>query len=84
MEPVNILDARNRLSQLVAAASNGEDVVISKRGKPVVRIVAIEDDAPRTGAALAGWLSAHPLPAASVRTPQELDEQIAQERDAWD
>jgi prevent-host-death family protein len=84
MEPVNILEARNRLSQLVAAASSGEDVVISKRGKPIVRMVAIEDNASRTGAALAEWLAAHPLPVGSVRTPQELDEQIVQERGAWD
>ena len=38
---VNILDAKNRLSQLIKAAQAGEDVVIANRGEPVVRLVAI-------------------------------------------
>jgi hypothetical protein len=46
--------------------------------------MAADDDAPHTGVALAQWLAANPMPAESARTPQELDEQIAQERDAWD
>ncbi len=84
VEPVNILDARNRLSQLITAATNGEDVVIAKRGRPVVRLVPIEDDARSTGAELIAWLQAHPLPSGAARTPDELDEQIALEREAWD
>lgn len=84
MEPVNILDARNRLSQLVSAAANGEEVIIAKRGKPVVRIVPIEDDSAQSGADLVKWLDAHPLPDHATRSPEELDEQIAQEREAWD
>ena len=84
MEPVNILDARNRLSQLITAATNGEDVVIAKRGRPVVRIVPIVDDAANTGEALVQWLQEHPLPAGAVRPAEALDEQIAREREAWD
>ena len=84
MEPVNILDARNRLSQLVSAAANGEEVIIAKRGKPVVRIVPIDDDPRQTGADLIKWLAEHPLPVGASRSPEELDEQIAQEREAWD
>lgn len=38
---VNILDARNRLSQLIKAAQAGEDVVIANRGRPVARLSAI-------------------------------------------
>lgn len=82
MEPVNILDARNRLSQLIAAAIDGEDVVIAKRGRPVVRLVPIDDGADHTGAELARWLGSQP--AASARSPRDLDEQIARERAAWD
>ena len=84
MEPVNILDARNRLSELIVAASNGEDVVIAKRGKPVVRIVRIDEGAEHTGVALAQWLASNPMPLGSARTPEKLDEQIAREREAWD
>ncbi len=36
---VNMLDAKNRLSSLVAAAEQGEDVIIARGGVPVARIV---------------------------------------------
>jgi prevent-host-death family protein len=42
---VNIGQAKTRLSELVAASLSGEDVVLSKAGKPVVRLIAIEDAA---------------------------------------
>jgi prevent-host-death family protein len=84
MEPVNILDARNRLSQLIAAAMDGEDVVIAKRGRPVVRLVPIDDGADHTGAELARWLTANPATTSYPRGPEDLDEQIARERAAWD
>jgi prevent-host-death family protein len=84
MEPVNILDARNNLSQLIQAATRGEDVVISKRGKPLVRIVPIVDERAHTGAEFGKWLAANPLPSGSARAAGELDEQIAREREAWE
>ena len=40
---VNIGEAKTRLSQLVAAALRGEEVVLQKAGQPQVRLVAIED-----------------------------------------
>ncbi len=39
MKPVNIHEAKTRLSQLVAAAEAGEEVVIARSGKPVARLV---------------------------------------------
>jgi len=42
MEPVNIKDAKTRLSQLVDKAAAGEDVVVSRNGKPLVRITRLE------------------------------------------
>lgn len=38
---INIVDARNQLSELVQAALAGEDVVIANNGVPVVRLVKI-------------------------------------------
>lgn len=38
MEAVNIYDAKTRLSQLVDQAAAGQDVIISRNGKPLVRI----------------------------------------------
>jgi prevent-host-death family protein len=43
MPTSNIHDAKTNLSKLIEAALRGEDVVIAKAGKPVVRLIAIED-----------------------------------------
>jgi prevent-host-death family protein len=41
MDSVNIYDAKTRLSQLVDKAAAGEDVILSRNGKPLVRITAL-------------------------------------------
>ena len=85
MEKVNILDARNNLSRLVAAASKGHEVVIANRGTPVARLVAIDSSAPNhTAQQAAEWLTRNPVPAHAARTSAELDEQIASEREGWE
>lgn len=38
---VNIGEAKTRLSELVAAAARGEEVVLDKAGAPQVRLVAV-------------------------------------------
>jgi prevent-host-death family protein len=40
---VNIGEAKTRLSQLVAAALRGEEVVLQKAGQPQVRLVPVEE-----------------------------------------
>jgi antitoxin (DNA-binding transcriptional repressor) of toxin-antitoxin stability system len=40
---VNIGEAKTRLSELVAAALRGEEVVLQRAGKPQVKLVALED-----------------------------------------
>lgn len=40
---MNIGEAKSRLSELVAASLRGEEVIISKAGKPVARITALDD-----------------------------------------
>lgn len=42
MEAVNLADAKARLSELVGRAEAGEDVQISRRGRPVVKLVRVE------------------------------------------
>jgi prevent-host-death family protein len=39
---VNIGEAKNRLSELIAASLRGEEVILSKAGKPVARILALD------------------------------------------
>jgi prevent-host-death family protein len=38
---VNMHDAKTRLSELVAAAERGEEVIIARGGTPAVRLVAV-------------------------------------------
>ena len=43
METVNIYEAKTRLSQLVDKAASGEDVVVCRNGKPLVRITRLSE-----------------------------------------
>jgi prevent-host-death family protein len=43
METITIHKAKTNLSRLIEKACQGEDVVISRGSKPVVRLVAIDD-----------------------------------------
>lgn len=84
---INILDAKNKLSQLIKSAQAGEDVVIANRGEPVVRLVPTtpKSDAKRgSGRAFAAWLRDHPSPRLVQRTHQDIEAEIAEERAAWD
>lgn len=47
METINIYDAKTRLSQLVDKAAAGEDVIVSRNGKPLVRLTRLAE--PRRG-----------------------------------
>lgn len=84
---VNILDAKNRLSELIKSAQAGEDVVIAKRGDPVARLVAISADrnAPRGSArSILEWLARRPLPDHARRSAEEIDAAIDDQRTSWD
>ena len=43
---VNMHDAKTRLSELVAAAEAGEEVVIARNGVPAVRVTAVANGHP--------------------------------------
>ncbi len=43
MENVTIHKAKTNLSRLIEKACRGEEIIISRGAKPVVRLVAIED-----------------------------------------
>jgi len=73
METITIHKAKTELSRLIERACRGEDIVIARGKKPVVRLVAIEDKkGQRKPGALRGKLKVgpeffEPLP------PEELD-----------
>ena len=45
MRSVAIAEAKDRFSELVAAAEAGEEIVVTRHGKPAVRITAVKEDA---------------------------------------
>lgn len=50
MVVANIHDAKSQLSKLIESAMNGEEVIIAKAGRPMVRLVPIlADTSPREG-----------------------------------
>jgi len=65
---VNIHEAKTHLSRLVAKAVAGEEIIIAKAGKPLVRIMRIQPQGERLliGSAKGGvWISPdfdEPLP----------------------
>jgi prevent-host-death family protein len=46
---INIHDAKTNLSKLIEAARNGEEVIIARNGKPMVRLVAMTKSGFRFG-----------------------------------
>ena len=48
---VNIGEAKTRLSELIAAARRGEDVVIAHAGKPAVKLVPVSPELDRAALA---------------------------------
>ncbi|WP_108719165.1 type II toxin-antitoxin system prevent-host-death family antitoxin [Miniimonas sp. S16] len=84
MATYNMLEARDQLSRLVAAAEAGEDVTIARRGVPVVRVVPLGRAADDAGERLVDWLERNPLPAGAGRSSEEIEAAIRAEREAWE
>jgi prevent-host-death family protein len=53
-EVVNLYDAKAQLSRLIDLATAGEDVVIARAGKPLVRLVPVDAARPRQPGLLKG------------------------------
>ncbi len=43
MKTVNVHEAKTHLSQLLSRVAGGEEIVISKAGKPVAKLVPLSD-----------------------------------------
>jgi prevent-host-death family protein len=46
MRSFAVFEAKNRFSELVAAAANGEEITITRHGSPVARLMAMNVTAP--------------------------------------
>lgn len=58
---MNIAEAKAKLSELIAAAERGEDVLIARGGHPVVRLVLAGEAKPAFRIGLAEGALAHTL-----------------------
>jgi prevent-host-death family protein len=54
-EQINIAEAKAKLSALLDRALAGEDIVIARAGKPLVRLVPIQQRQPRKRGAWRDW-----------------------------
>jgi len=72
MTTVNIHDAKTHLSRLVERAARGETVTIAKAGKPMAKIVPIEQPKDETSRRL-GFL------AGQFRVPDDFDRMLEDE-----
>lgn len=84
----NTLEARNQLSKLIDAALAGEEVVIARRGKPVVRIQPLPaegeiEPTPGNPTWIAQWFEQHPINPDWAMSSDEVDAYLREERDAW-
>ena len=69
---MNLYDAKAQLSRLVDRAAAGEDILIARAGKPIVRLVPVEDALPRQPGLLKGL--AIPDALFAPMTGDELDD----------
>jgi antitoxin (DNA-binding transcriptional repressor) of toxin-antitoxin stability system len=54
-KPINITQAKARLSELVTRASAGEEVIISRRGKPIAKLAQLPQQQPRVPGIARHW-----------------------------
>jgi prevent-host-death family protein len=72
MRSYNIHDAKTHLSRLVEKAAAGEPFVIAKAGKPLVKVVPIEQDEAKKPQRL-GFM------AGQFNVPADFDEMFSEE-----
>jgi prevent-host-death family protein len=72
MPSINVAEAKAKLSQLLDRASAGEEIVITRAGKPVARLVALDMVERRKPGAWRGWRASAEALLASM-DPEDLD-----------
>jgi prevent-host-death family protein len=82
---VTIHEAKTQLSKLIAAVERGEEVIIARRDKPVVKMVAADPEPPdRKGAlgSLKGFISEELVD--FLTNNPALDKEIEEDFHAWE
>lgn len=74
MKTATVADAKAHLSALIAEVEAGEDVVITRRGKPVARLVPDQGSGAFDWSDLREWVCAPPMPGLTVAEMREQDQ----------
>jgi prevent-host-death family protein len=74
-DPISIHAAKTHLSRLIARAEAGEEIIIARGRKPVVKLVAIAPKPKRVFGSLKGQVSIG---------PEFFEPLPSEELDAWD
>lgn len=71
MKTIGAFEAKNRLSELLEAAEHGEEVMITKHGRPVAKLVPVEKFDRARAREAAEWLmefrKKHPLRGVKIK-----------------
>lgn len=79
----SVFEARDSLSRVISEAQSGQEVIITKRGKPVVTLQPVQvEEGPISGRQSVERILSQPLPGRDSST-EMLDQRVADARDAW-
>ncbi len=86
---INILEAKNRLSELIQSVLAGEEIIIANRGNPVVKLVPVSNSECGSGGVrstenIGAWLQKNPLPEHLQRSHDDIESSIDEQRQSWD
>lgn len=74
MSQTSIHEAKTQLSKLIQKALAGEEVIIAKAGKPVVRLVPVEQSPGQRQ--LGGWKGTFRMAADFDHTPEGFEDYV--------
>jgi len=72
---VSVRESKARLSELIAKASEGEEVLISVRGKPTARLIPVASVSEKPD--LGGWINERRKQLAAQDSPPDQDSSAA-------
>lgn len=71
---INVAEAKAKLSELLDRALAGEEIVVARAGKPLVRLVPVNRPEPRKPGAWRGWAASTETEALlAPMDPEDLD-----------
>ncbi|MHB8166777.1 MAG: type II toxin-antitoxin system Phd/YefM family antitoxin [Sulfuricella sp.] len=74
---INIYEAKSHFSELISRALTGEEVVIAKSGKPLVKLTPVAESAAANGVRFGGLKSAGIVIADDFYTPLKDDDLLS-------